>query len=196
MIQVGSSSVLHRSMMAHTKVRIQRYVSLKKNSHCWSFHSTKVMLFVQVRTERSIEFYQIMLLNIEYDMSLSRPHSKLMLFFTKATSSLRNKYLFILFHFFKTQLSTIFSWNCACDHFREIWSLLQTCLRYTYYNDGNQKCRLIMQLLKCISYTNEKNVLCENYIMSWLSKAIIDVKYKVGWMIVEYCYFLQSLLIN
>ena len=40
----------------------------------------------------------------------------------------------------------------------------------------------------------KKNVLCENYIMSWLSKVIIDVKYKVGWMVVKYCYFLLSLL--
>ena len=35
-----------------------------------------------------------------------------------------------------------------------------------------------------------KNVLCENYIMSWWSKVIIDVKYKVGWMVVKECYFL------
>ena len=96
----GQQTVLHRSMMAHTKVRIQRYVSLKKNSHCWSFHSTKVMLFVQVRTERSIEFYQIMLLNIEYDMSLSRPHSKIMLFFTTATIFLKETSIYLYFCFF------------------------------------------------------------------------------------------------
>ena len=146
MIQVGSS----RSMMAHTKVRIQRYVSLK-NSHCWSFHSTKVMLFVQVRTERSIEFYQIMLLNIEYDMSLSRPHSKIKLFYYSNHLLSRNKcQLFFqnpMYHVFVK----LYVWSFT-------WTLLQTCLRYTYHNDGNQKCRLIMllQLRKCISYTNEK----------------------------------------
>ena len=71
------ATVLHRSMMAHSKVRIQRYVSLKKLSLVISHYKSNArMLFVQVRTERSFEFYQIMLLNIEYDMSLSRPHSK------------------------------------------------------------------------------------------------------------------------
>ena len=150
------------------------------------------MLFVQVRTERSIEFYQIMLLNIEYDMSLSRPHSKIMLFFTTATIFLKETSIYLYFCFFlKKQLTMYhifvklcmwsFSWNLIPSTNMPKVHILQ------WWKSKMQTDYAIIE----VHFVHQwKNVLCENYIMSWLSKVIIDVKYKVGWMVVKECYFL------